>query len=114
MKFQFESVADKVKVLKEKAKLKQSPEFSRTYIRSSKSHTDRLIEMNFRTILGMIPGGDNMKITANGRLMDKTERDRANEQRRQNQYPGQRPQNGMVQVRERDDHQVRTPPPNGG
>ncbi len=69
VKIQFEKLADKVTVLREKKHLSNSQEFRRVFLRSSTSHTDRLIELNFKTILDFIPGEDNFKLTNNGRVM---------------------------------------------
>ncbi len=69
VQIQFEKLADKVTVLREKKHLSNSQEFSRVFLRSSKSHTDRMIQLNFKTILDLIPGGDNFKLTNNGRVM---------------------------------------------
>ena len=73
VKIQFENVQDKVTVLREKRELKNSQDYSRGFLRSSKSHTDRLIELNFKTILDLVPGGENFELTSNGRLMQKEE-----------------------------------------
>ena len=69
VKIQFESVDDKVKVLREKRQLINSASYSRVFLRSSKSHTDRLLELNFKTMLDAIPNGKDYKLTANGRLV---------------------------------------------
>ena len=41
------------------------------YIRSSKSHSDRLAELNLKTILSEIPNGNDYRILGNGRLVKK-------------------------------------------
>ncbi|KAI8514103.1 hypothetical protein Bbelb_084270 [Branchiostoma belcheri] len=39
-------------------KLKPSDAYERVHLRSAKSHTDRLIELNFKVLLPEIPGGN--------------------------------------------------------
>ncbi len=63
VKVQFSCKDDKIKVLRQKSKLKDSEKFRRTYIRTSKSHIERLIDINFKTILRELPGGDRYRIT---------------------------------------------------
>ena len=69
VKIQFESVDHKVRVLREKHNLMNSAEFSWVRLRSSKSHAERMMEFNTRTLLEMIPDGKNFRLTANGRLV---------------------------------------------
>ena len=57
MKVAFETVDQKVKVLRAKMALKGHPIFDRVYLRSSKSHTERLLELNAKTILSELPNG---------------------------------------------------------
>ncbi|XP_078661231.1 uncharacterized protein LOC144905434 [Branchiostoma floridae x Branchiostoma belcheri] len=75
VKVQFRSVREKVAVLREKQKLKNHNAYERVYLRSAKSHTDRLIELNFRTILREIPGGNEYFITGSGRVKKRETRD---------------------------------------
>lgn len=70
VKIQVDTLDNKIKLLKNKTKLKDN-DYDNVYIRSSKSHTDRLIELNFKKILEIVPGGDNLRLTANGRLIPK-------------------------------------------
>ena len=72
VKVQFTSTEHKVGALKAKKKLAESTEFRRTYLRSSKSHVERLVDINFRTILREIPGGDQYRLTGSGRVIKKT------------------------------------------
>ena len=80
VKIQFSSVADKVSVLREKQKLRNSPDFSNVYLRSSKSHTDRITEQNLKTILELIPEGKDYRITGNGRLVKRENNTNASSQ----------------------------------
>ena len=60
---------EKIAILRQKNKLKDHPEYGKVYVRSAKSHTDRLIEINFKTLLREIPNGKDFFITGNGRLV---------------------------------------------
>ena len=64
VKVEFPSTEDKVRVLRNKKELKDSRDYSRVYIRSFLSHTDR--EMNFREILKGLPNGNRYRIAGNG------------------------------------------------
>ena len=47
------------------------------YLRSSKSHTDRLIETNFQTLLHEIPNVNLYCLEGNGKILKKSKRDSA-------------------------------------
>ena len=51
LKIQLKTCEDKIDVLRKKSNLRNSVEFKKVYLHSSKSHTDRLIETNFKTLL---------------------------------------------------------------
>ena len=69
VKIQLDSLENKKRVLKNKLQLKDSDNYGRVFVRSSKSHTDRLIELNFRKLLEYVPGGQDLRLTGNGRLV---------------------------------------------
>ena len=71
VKIEFKTAEDKIKVLKNKQKLKESTEYNRVFLRSSLSHSGRLIQLNFKTILEEIPNGGNYRVTGSGRLVRK-------------------------------------------
>ena len=71
MKVAFEKVDQKVKVLRAKMALKGHPIFDRVYLRSSKSHTERLLELNAKTIFSELPNGHLYRVAANGRILKK-------------------------------------------
>ena len=79
IKVEFRTVQDKVAVLRLKKKLMDTEGFGRVFIQSAKSHTERLIDLNFRTILKELPAGKDYFLTGNGKLV---KRDR--QQERQN------------------------------
>ena len=47
------------------------------YLRSSKSHTDRLVETNFKTLLHEMPNGNSYCLAGNRRILKKSESDSA-------------------------------------
>ena len=71
VKAEFNSVSEKVAVLRKKRLLKERGDYGNVYIRSAKSHTARLIEINFKTLLKEIPGGSEFYVAGNGRLRRK-------------------------------------------
>lgn len=73
VKVAVDSKGSKIAVLKAKGKLKQSDKYKKVWVRSSKTHTERLIELNFKKMLQIIPGGENFRITASGRMKEKEE-----------------------------------------
>ena len=69
VKVQFRNKDEKIKALRCKRNLAEVDEYRRVYLRSSMSHTERLIQHNFQTILN----GNTFKLTGNGRLVNKDE-----------------------------------------
>jgi hypothetical protein len=67
MKISFSSVDEKMRVLRAKRILGQIEGYRSVFLRS-----ERLIELNAKTLLGEIPNGKNFRITANGRIVRKT------------------------------------------
>ena len=63
-----EKIKLKIKSLKEKATIQ---DICGSFVRSAKSHVERTNEQNFKTLLKIIPGGQDCKIAANGKLMKK-------------------------------------------
>jgi hypothetical protein len=50
-----------------------SENYKNVYIKSSKSHAERLIELNARTLLSQLPQGKNFRVDANGRIRSRQE-----------------------------------------
>ena len=70
VKVQLQSLEEKKAVLRAKHKVKEKEGYRNVYIRGSKTHVERLVELNFRTLLDDIPNGHNKyTMTANGRLV---------------------------------------------
>ena len=70
-KIAFRNLEDKKKVLRSKVKLKDHAEFKNVFLRSSKTHTERLLELNTRTLLKHIPNGDQLRLTSHGKIVPK-------------------------------------------
>ena len=69
LKIELDSVQDKVRVLRNKPKLRKHCSFSRVYIRSSKSHAERIMESNMSLLLQQLPIGNHYRLAGNGRLV---------------------------------------------
>lgn len=50
VKVELSSVQEKVTVLRRKSKLKDNDSFNKVYVSSAKSHAERLMDLNFRTL----------------------------------------------------------------
>ena len=76
LKIQLGSVKDEVQVLRNKSKLaSHDGEYRNAYLRSSKTHTERLINLKFRTLLRELPNGRNYRVAGNGRVVSKEDGD---------------------------------------
>ena len=62
------TIDDKIRALRNKRRLSTNG-YGRVYIRSSQSHTDRLVQQNIETLLKELPNGNQYRITANGKLI---------------------------------------------
>ena len=71
LKIAFENVEQKIDVLRAKKNLKASRDFKNVYLRSSKNHTERILELNAKTLLSELPSGNQFRVTANGRIVKK-------------------------------------------
>ena len=70
VKIAFETKEQKILVLRAKSRLAGSS-FSRVYIGAGKSHIERVLENNIKTVLNMIPDGNQYRLTGSGRLIRK-------------------------------------------
>ena len=73
VKVRFRNVSDKVAVLKSKQQLKNTTEYSRVYIRDAKVHAERLIEINFDTMIKELKLDHEYRVSGNGRLLAKAD-----------------------------------------
>ena len=68
VKISFRSLDEKVMVLRRKMTLKDNTTYAQVFLKSSKSHAERLIELNTRALLRELPHGHNFRLDANGRI----------------------------------------------
>ena len=65
----------KKEVLRAKTKLRGNPAYSNLYVRSAEGHTDRLIRLNFTTLLRHFELTRQYRITGSGRLLPRNAQD---------------------------------------
>ena len=71
VKIAFASLEQKIMVLRAKHNLEQHMEFRNVWLRGAKDHVERLIDINFNTVLKMIPAGNDYKVSGSGRIIKK-------------------------------------------
>ena len=71
-KVQFKDTDEKIKVLRAKQKLKEHRGYKQVYIRSSKSHIERLHELNMRMLLDEFSDSEKFGFTGSGRMFKKS------------------------------------------
>ncbi|CAJ1066510.1 PREDICTED: uncharacterized protein LOC106519492 [Xyrichtys novacula] len=76
VKVELSSVQVKIAVLRRKSKLKDNERFNKVYVSSAKSHAERLLELNFRSLIRETAVGKDFYLTGNGRLMKRTQSSR--------------------------------------
>ena len=60
---------DKKTVLRAKRSLREKPEYRNIYVRSAEGHTDRLLRLNFQTLLNHFQLTQQFRFTGSGRLI---------------------------------------------
>lgn len=73
VKIELKCLSDKIKVLQEKQVLKANDVYKDVFLKSSQSHTERLLELNLATVLKHIPNGKDFRFTGSGRLVKKND-----------------------------------------
>lgn len=73
VKAELQTVQDKVAVLRRKSKLKDHDNYRRVYVSSAKSHAERRMDFNLRTLLREIPTAKDYYLSGNGRLIKRSE-----------------------------------------
>ena len=68
VKISFENLNQKINVLKAKQKLRQHRTLHPIFLRSSQTHAERLVKLNFEMLLNEFPNC-NLHVTSNGRLV---------------------------------------------
>lgn len=71
VKITLSNVHEKVLVLRNKMSLKDTMDYKRVFLKSCKSHAERIIELNARTLLRQMPDGHNFRVAANGRIQQR-------------------------------------------
>jgi cytochrome c556 len=71
LKVALDSLESKKKVLCQKGKLKNTVNYKDVGVRSSMTHTERLMQMNFRTLLRCVPDGKDYRLSGNGRIISR-------------------------------------------
>ena len=85
IKVEFDNLTDKISVLRAKGHLKNNPATSKVFIRSSKSHEQRILEQHTMELLKLIGRENDFYFNGSGKLMQKSaDRNRSNE----NKYSG--------------------------
>ena len=68
VKISFQSLEQKILVLRNKRKLRDNAQYKSVFLKSCKTHAERLIELNARAILKELPRGKSFRVDANGRI----------------------------------------------
>ena len=71
LKISFLTLEEKKYILRNKSLLKNITGYERVFLRSSQSHMERLLHMNFRTVLDKLPWGKDNRLIASGRIVEK-------------------------------------------
>ena len=87
IKVEFRSVEEKVAVLRRKRSLRENEDFQHVYIHNAKSHAERLIEINFRTLLKELPCGRDYFFTGSGRLSRRAQTEAEGSETDRRSYP---------------------------
>ena len=87
VKIQVRHLEDEKKLLTSKKELKNGTNmYKKVYIRTSKSHLERLIDLNFRTLLQELPNGPAYRVTGSGRVI-KVDQNRDRRNLNRNRHP---------------------------
>ncbi len=89
VKVEYYTENNKVDVLKSKGNLKNRREYSNIYVRSAKSHEERLMELNLKTLMEHLQIGNEFRFTGSGKLVYKDpEQERARREARSDRGRG--------------------------
>ena len=69
---EFNTLEQKINVLKRKRRLQYTNEYSDVYIRNLKSRSEVITEQNFVSLLNVLPQHHKLKMNSNGRIMKRT------------------------------------------
>ncbi len=65
---ELDTIEQKIQCLQQKVTVKQ---VCGSHIRTAKTHTELVNEQNFKTLLDLLPGGSDYRLTANGKITKK-------------------------------------------
>ena len=68
---EMESLQDKQEILKRKRYVRSYPQYANVYIKTSKTHTEQVMDANFHAVLNEIPNGSSYYVSDNGRILSK-------------------------------------------
>lgn len=71
VKISFQSTEQKIQVLRNKQVLKDSDTYKQVILKSDKTHAERLIELNAKTLIRHLPDGNNFRVDPNGRIRER-------------------------------------------
>jgi hypothetical protein len=69
MKIEVRSLDEKIRILRDKKKLANHNVYGRVFVRSSKSHAERLMEANLWLLLQQLPQGHQLRVAGSGKLV---------------------------------------------
>jgi polyhydroxyalkanoate synthesis regulator phasin len=69
VKIQCYNKEDKIAALRAKKFLRDTTKYKRVYLRTSMTHSERLLRLNFETLMKEIPGGRNLRMTGSGKII---------------------------------------------
>ena len=81
LKIEVRTVDEKINLLRKKSSLQNFSQYKNIFVRSSKSHSERLQEINFRTVLSQLPDGSQYRIAGNGRIVKRDDQKELSPQR---------------------------------
>lgn len=88
IKCELTSLAEKITVLRNKRKVSNNDQTKDIYIARMKSHEERLIHNNVKTMLKELPNGNQYKFTGSGRLIHKSNEDESGDDQPHGAGPG--------------------------
>ena len=71
VKCQLANKDEKIAILRRKRNVKEHDDYKQVFIARMKSHEERLIELNFKTMLNHMPDGNKFRFTGSGRMVSK-------------------------------------------
>ena len=71
IKIQLPNKNAKIEVLRAKKSLVKTADYKHVYLRGAMTHVERLIHLNFQKLINETPGGEKLKMTGNGRLVNR-------------------------------------------